>query len=273
LPTVKVGTKDAAHLTGITAHNVMILSRFRPDTQGGKAMEENTRKARELITEAYNLRNSLRFWTGTDYGRIRAGVWSMADNPVGGDTVSMDNFGLQRHSFDSDAEGAEYIALDFTLWGDYIGSVYARSNERSLLRDYPDTFIQATGYPGAYELYLPADADIDEHLFAELVSLADQYPVYDESDESELEMELADEAWDDYLEWDIPSDLEKTHSIDRELIDENMERIKTRFYELTGDADEYPYAESAISVVFPKYDETLTTIAQELQAIERQSLA
>lgn len=167
------------------------------------------------------------------------------------------------------AENATHAILDLTTWSDYSGSTVERSNERSLLRDFPQTFIRLYGGYGTRGLMLPVnmpesyDEDTWNYLLDELAALGD-YPLYDEEDLSALEMELADEAWDGYLNWDIPRDLEN-RGVNDEVIDENIERIKERFYTLTMEADYGPEAESAVSVVFPFYDKTLDQIAYELR--------
>jgi hypothetical protein len=206
-------------------------------------MEEGTRKARELIDVAYNLRESLRIWTGTNY--IVGSGWEMTPNPEPGDDVNMSDMELKRHPWDSDSEGAEYVALPFTGWGDYGGSSYARSNERSLWRDYPDTFVRSTGGFGSVELLIPADADIDENLFDALIELADEYPVYDESDMSDLEFEVFDE---DLKSWIIP---DIRNSIDDEFIDTvTDDEITAAIFRWMRETEQYPQMETATNCYF-----------------------
>jgi hypothetical protein len=205
-------------------------------------MEEGTRKARELIDVAYNLKNELRFWSGTTY---YFGSWKMSPNPEPGDDVSMSDMDIRRHSWDEDNDGAKYIALPFTVWGDYVGSSYSRSNERSLWRDYPDTFVRSTGDFGSVELLIPANVDIDENLFDVLVSLADEYPVYDENDMSALESEVFDE---DLASW-IISDIRG--SIDDEFIDTvTDDEITAAIFRWMEENGEYPQMETATNCYF-----------------------
>jgi hypothetical protein len=209
---------------------------------------ESTRKARELIDAAYNLKNSLRFWTGYTYLGGSVG-WDMMPNPVGGDEVSMSDMGITRHSWDEDSEGAEYVALGFTLWGNYVGASYTRSNERSLWRDYPETFIRSTGFPGAVELLIPADADIDESLFDTLVELADEYPMYDGQDYSELEQEVFEE---DLTSWIIP---DIRGSIEDEASDAvTDDEITVAIYKWMEEVGQYPEMETATNCYFKTDD-------------------
>jgi hypothetical protein len=177
---------------------------------------------------------------------------------------------------DATLETATHVVLGYTVWSDYSGSTVERSNERSLLEDYPQTFIRLYGGHGTSGLMLPVDRPADwfaddedggrerwQGLLEDLAKLAD-YPLYDEEDLSGLETEIADEAWDAYLRSDVLSDLAKTGVPDEALADEA--KVRTRFYALTYEADYGPEAESAVSVVFPFYAATLAEIAAEIRA-------
>ena len=110
--------------------------------------------------------------------------------------------------------------VPYTGYSDYSGSGVDKSNNRSLLRDYPETFTQAIGGYNTEELMLSADyyaprdseshdsrAERTEYLIRALEHLSD-YPLYDEEDYSALEMEEADNAWEQFLEWDVPRQLQ-----------------------------------------------------------------
>jgi hypothetical protein len=172
------------------------------------------------------------------------------------------------------AENATHVVLGLTVWSDYSGSTVERSNERSLLEDYPQTFIRLYGGYGTSGLMLPVDRPADwfaddedggidrwQGLLEDLAKLAD-YPLYSEEDLSALETEIADEAWADYLRSDVLADLAKAGVPDEALQDEG--KIRTRFYEITYSQDYGPEAESAVSVHFPFYDATVATLAAEL---------
>lgn len=168
---------------------------------------------------------------------------------------------------------ATHVVIAYTVWSDYSGSTVERSNERSLLADYPQTFIRVYGGHGTSGLMLPVDrpadwfADDEDHgaerwqgLLDDLHKLAD-YPVYDDEDHSALETELADEAWDAYLRDDVIRDLDRA-GVPWEAID--TDRLREQFYKITYEADYGPEAESAVSVVFPFYDATIATMAREM---------
>lgn len=115
--------------------------------------------------------------------------------------------GTIRPSDLEDEGGARFVVFSrVTGWGDYAGSDYDRSNCRSLARDFPEIFVHVTGGYG-YEvlaidldLELPEDTDLagEVYVLRILRELADDYPIYDESDHSELQMELEQEDWESF---------------------------------------------------------------------------
>ena len=107
---------------------------------------------------------------------------------------------------------ATHVMVPYTGYSDYSGSGVDKSNNRSLLRDYPETFTEAVGGYDTEELMLSADyyaprdseshdsrAERTEYLIRALEHLSD-YPLYDEEDYSALEMEEADNAWEQFLD-------------------------------------------------------------------------
>lgn len=105
-------------------------------------------------------------------------------------------------------------------YSDYSGSTWAASNYRSLLRDYPNTFVEVSSGHGGRELAIPLfvptnpgewispadplafdtphyDRDRAEDLAGTLVGLADDYPVYDDDDMGAYENELLEEVMSD----------------------------------------------------------------------------
>jgi hypothetical protein len=181
-----------------------------------------------------------------------------ADHPVGL------SWGRWR---ECNAAEATHAVLGLTVWSDYSGGTVERSNERSLQRDFPGTFVHLYGGFGTSGLMItidrPATYDPGTWLYVLeiLAGLAD-YPVVDEEDLSALEMELAEEAWEAYLGYDVLRDLEKAGVPEDALSADTS--IRDRFYALTYEADYGPEAESAVSVVFPFYDRVVATMAREM---------
>jgi hypothetical protein len=157
-------------------------------------------------------------------------------------------------------------------WGDYTGSDMSRSNHRSLLRDYPEVFVELTGDFCAFGLgILPFCAfglgilpEFDHQELAEiLVELHDGYPLYDEDDHSALTAELAEEAWEGFLQWDVPAMLEDA-GIDVVARGIGLPELREAFYRLYSEfGDEY--AETAVSVVFPSLARAVDRLADEIR--------
>jgi hypothetical protein len=117
------------------------------------------------------------------------------------------------HSYAYQCLGRFYVDLGSIARGDDTygqTSTVDRSNYRSLMRDYPDTFTPVsysnTDSLGAYI------SDLTGDLVAILTGLQEQYPVYDESDMSELESDEITDAWDQYLDRDFRDVLESVLS-------------------------------------------------------------
>lgn len=106
--------------------------------------------------------------------------------------------------------GATHIAVPCTLWGDYIGGDVERSNARSLVRDLPGWFVVLSwSYPSAECLVLDLDREWDDEDASQLAELcrglSDEYPLYDESDHSELTFEMSQEDWESWALSDAQS--------------------------------------------------------------------
>ncbi|HEX2242602.1 MAG TPA: hypothetical protein VHK27_05010 [Gammaproteobacteria bacterium] len=90
-------------------------------------------------------------------------------------------------------------------WGD--DSIIDESNYRSLVRDFPYAFVNV-GYTNCDGLATFAHIlDHDHELRKVVVGLADEYPIYDESDHSELVQERQEESWEAYVWQDLSSDI------------------------------------------------------------------
>jgi len=187
-----------------------------------------------------------------------------------GDDVSMSDLETGEHCscrLNGPESSPDFYRFPYTLWGDYIGDAVQRSNHRSILADFPDIFSDFVGFPGAHELILPAEG-IDADTLDELIRIGqhirDDYPLYSDEDHSNLEMELADEAWDAYLSWDVMRSLAEL-GVDTDTVDE--EKVRELFYASLSDDPCSPYAESADSVVFPYYDDNVAYVVARLAEV------
>ena len=121
---------------------------------------------------------------------------------------------------------ADLYVIGCLWWGDYTGDDVARSNHRSLRRDFPDEFIGLFDAIGTAGLALPPGCRNDK-LVTALLGLRD-YPLYDDDDNSALIIELADEAWDGWLRLDVPAMLRDEHGIDTDDTAERSASTTTR---------------------------------------------
>jgi hypothetical protein len=164
---------------------------------------------------------------------------------------------------------AVFATINATEWSNYGGDDLCRSNERALVRDYPESFVWLYGGHDSAALALPITCD-DADLVRIIAGLED-YPIYDEEDHRELEHELAREAWDGYLQWDVPRDL-------AEMIGDNgtdvveaidADALQAAFWQAVEDesaegSGQVFYCESADSVAWPLMRELLERMVRIL---------
>lgn len=196
-------------------------------------------------------------WQGQEMTRDDRGylVWVPTPNPVGGDRVGMGTLGMMTRQ---GSEPCTHYEVPCTVWGDYCGDSMQRSNYRSLLRDYPETFIEVYGdYESHYLAMCPID--LSEELAEIFVNLVEQYPLYDEKDHSELEMEELEEQWGQWIESDILSSLRYDHGIDTDNVSETW--LRDKFYAYLSDANEYPRLEDAVTIYIPWLDDFVLEVA------------
>lgn len=156
------------------------------------------------------------------YATYRWTECSPEELPAVGDYVTMDEISTAdtnnwRYSVTDPLAGYE---VPVTLWGDYCGDDIGRTNYRSLLRDFPESFVEVSGdYSSQYLMVLPAalEGEDGEHLVEILVGLRDTYALYDEGDWSELAMEIELEDWVAGRESDVRTEV--TEKVGRLLMD------------------------------------------------------
>jgi hypothetical protein len=116
---------------------------------------------------------------------------------------------------------------DHCLSGDYCGAPHTASNARVLLEKFSGPELRCcSGDYGAQSVAIDPRY-LSEELLESLQSL-ENYPVLDEDDWSALELELRNEAWEDWAQRDFTRALEKRLSsvLDNEdLAEETMESL------------------------------------------------
>jgi hypothetical protein len=84
-------------------------------------------------------------------------------------------------------------------FGDYASDSVWRSNQRTFLRLFPDDFCTFYGGHGSQTIACPVSRVTPGML--EMFNALTEYPILDEMDESEVRMELTEEAWSGWAEW------------------------------------------------------------------------
>ena len=159
------------------------------------------------------------------------------DAPQGGDRAFYGYTGMlsEYNAYGDLTDVPVFLTVPSTEWGDYSGATYTRSNNEALRDDHPDTFVEVSGDYSSSVLMLPANAYIPTYLAAILTALADEYPVYDESHMSNLEMEIITDSWDNYGCWDFKREVTRA-----------IETLDDSIY----DADDMMPSDSALTDLF-----------------------
>jgi hypothetical protein len=181
----------------------------------------------------------LRSYQSYAYGTDGAWTWFTSPKDEGVNSVSYgDIHGSQEKRF---------LELPYATWSDYSGGTVERSNCRVFLEMFEELqgkFIwkiygeyDTTGVLIDLDFYNNSETmqDIVERLF--------NYPLIDEDDHSNLEMEIEEEAWDLWIEYDLKKALE-SRGIEPEG---DSDDLRDHFYRSRERANEYPIFEDAVS--------------------------
>jgi hypothetical protein len=217
---------------------------------------EKIRNADELLEVPY-LKPRIFVWQGQE---LQGHQWVAVDPPVGGDSVRYGVFDMRAlddlHCA-ADADDVRYIEIPDTAWGDYVGSTWARSNARSIRRDYPDDVVTVTGHHSFETLLVPAEAQIPARLFEAIEARAES-AFYDEDDWSALEHELEQEQWDDTGRSDFRSEIrelaQRVDSDDDVAELDSDEYVNELFYEAWSNCEVQWVAETATGGAWHGFD-------------------
>ncbi len=160
-----------------------------------------------------------------------------------------------------------HVQVPCTTWGDYVGSAVERSNHRSILTEYgtgDDMLIvkDVRGDYSSHSLVMALDDRIPASLAEQLTKLADEYPLWDEDDHSQLEMELESEMWDAYVYADLRREMPDNLT---DAFDETPEStLADWFWEWNSSFGE-TYCEDAVSASWGNFDKACEVIASRLR--------
>jgi hypothetical protein len=188
---------------------------------------------------------------------------------------------------DSNPDTATHIILDIATYSDYSGSTLERSNHDALLEDFPNDCIDTTGGYHTRGLMVRMDCK-NQTLIDALIGLG-EYPIYDDDAICQLEIQICNESWDQWLSNTVKSELtariryynqrllEKMiiandidnrwfNRLSESVIDVDNDDLRSCYYRLTynEDCNETPYCEDAVSAVFPEHDRVMNEIFRKL---------
>jgi hypothetical protein len=128
-------------------------------------------------------------------------------------------------------------------WSDYSGTVYTRSNARSLARDYPEVVTESWrgghGWSGAYisasvlnDAWAVGVFDIADRVNAvlDIIESLAEYPVYDEEDMSALESEILNEDFDSWGRSEMEREANKRAGYPDVEIELNEDKAREAFH-------------------------------------------
>ena len=165
--------------------------------------------------------------------------WHYRHKAEPGESLSHGNLHPIKGEPPAGLSGCLYLVPEYLLGSDYSGSTVEIANLRAFMAEYGDA-------PGVHEIYgghgtrgaaIRLDALTDE--MAERLAAMSDYPLLDEEELSRVEMELADEAWESWAEWESRRGLEKAWGVDidgripRDWFERLAERTNT-YWEADG---------------------------------------
>lgn len=96
----------------------------------------------------------------------------------------------------------DWMDIPCTIHGDYCGHLEYESNYRSILKEFPMCKL-VYGDFGSRKLIIKISEFLENEDLQEVVESLLEYPIYDENDSSELQMEKESEAWDCWIKSDF----------------------------------------------------------------------
>lgn len=105
---------------------------------------------------------------------------------------------LAAGTYDAAGSGALYAEVPGTAWGDYSGNLIDRANYKALLDLFGGVFVQLSGDWSSSALLIRVDDTRYPAHLAQVLHALEDYPLVDDEVYSQLEQQLAREAWDLY---------------------------------------------------------------------------
>ena len=136
------------------------------------------------------------------------------------------------------SDNGNLIELQYTMYSDYSGCVVERSNCDVILESFEDYISNGIwevygGYGTRGIVYQAVMLKNEE--FRDMLKSLDNYPLVNGDHYSNLEFEIENESWE---EW-IKSDLERLLDENELSYPENEEKFRDKFYKIISDHDIY----------------------------------
>ncbi|WP_280350376.1 hypothetical protein [Nocardia abscessus] len=180
-----------------------------------------------------------------------------------------------------ETENYESVKVSLMSCSNYGGSDYDAANIRWLSEnmDWVTTVVdygphsESEAYVMLGELPPSAGDDVDERLaqleyLVKTIEGLENYALIDDEIHTEYVEELATEAWDQWLAWDVKQDLNDwlvgNSGWDLHDFGFSDDEIRDMYYEFTSEQNFGPHCESATSVVFPYHDEVVDLIGKAI---------
>lgn len=137
-------------------------------------------------------------------------------------------------------DNGEYIEIYLTVYSDYHGGVVEKSNCDEFLERFKEVegvheFYGGYGTRGVLVKY---DVFTSNEEIQEVMMQLERYPSLNDDRWSELEQEIENESWDDWIKSDLISELEKRD------IPYNEDELYSKFFKLSDEIGEYFECES-----------------------------
>ena len=231
-------------------------------------MDDKTRNTRYLL-RLKHFNPTVYVWRGQT---LQGSTWVPADPPEGGDSVRLGALDMREQGsvYDLVKDDVRFLEIRATAWGDYTGSTYERSNNRSILRDFGDHVVTLRADFGFEVLLVRIGVDIPEGLYDAIVALREE-SLYDESDLSDLESDLESEDWENWGRSDWTGEVRKlAQQLDRdddvtELYDDAY--ADDLFWAVCADGEAgYWQAETAVSGYWTDFERAAELAWAEIES-------
>lgn len=164
----------------------------------------------------------------------------------------------------SQTESLNQALYGLTIFGDYVGDTYSRFHHEWLVENYPEvvTAWDGPGYGSGLMLSTTALASENRDALREVIRFVltmidpDAYPIYDEDAYSEweweweaIEKEISSQWFTQSVRHDLEQSLRAITDWEGGLIPDDAEGIAALVLDTVWQGAEYPYWESATSLV------------------------